>query len=330
MRGVAIEGRCVAVAPGLLGDQNLCFHELAHIVQQRGGSPCSTNEQPQFSSVEDEANAAANAFIRKEKFSILLKTKSDKLFQNDDKKDANKDTEQFLKKLGQLECQYSTLKSYVELLSVSKQSKYNLKRYNKMLEELKSLPREQTDFDKIKIFEHFLAIDNETILQDVTADANGITFEELEGKCDNAPPIESNIWECSEDGILRQLQSNEAVRKSIQAHAPACEDRTRNALREIKTNCPSFAIRTLEMLDDKSLPLVNIHGEHWRNHVSIIFPSNKVFDPLMIGRQHPETFKDAGEWMMYHLDIEYYFPIGVTYNKEFRNYFYNDINVRAY
>ncbi len=78
VRGVAIDGRCVAVAPGLLGDQNLCFHELAHIVQQRGGSPNAANKQSCFSSVEEEANAAAKAFELNQPFSVHLKADRNK------------------------------------------------------------------------------------------------------------------------------------------------------------------------------------------------------------------------------------------------------------
>ena len=90
-RGVAIDGECIEVAPGLLGDLNLCSHELTHIVQQRG--PLKQPSKSKKRSAEGEAKSAAKAVVADQKFSITVSSSESQLFEADDDADTQ-DNEQ--------------------------------------------------------------------------------------------------------------------------------------------------------------------------------------------------------------------------------------------
>lgn len=90
-RGVAIDGECIEVAPGLLGDLNLCAHELTHIVQQRG--PLKQPSKSKKRSAEGEAKSAAKAVVADQKFPITVSSSESQLFEADDDADTQ-DNEQ--------------------------------------------------------------------------------------------------------------------------------------------------------------------------------------------------------------------------------------------
>lgn len=69
-RGVAIEGRCIELSPRLMGDQSLCLHELAHIGQQRGGSPNTEKSLSALEEIEREADSAAKAALEGKSFEL--------------------------------------------------------------------------------------------------------------------------------------------------------------------------------------------------------------------------------------------------------------------
>ena len=79
-RGVAIEGRCIEVAPGLLDDRQLCLHELAHIGQQRGGSPGCDAVMTTAGEAEVQANWVPKAVDAGEQMQVSKVEGFDRLY----------------------------------------------------------------------------------------------------------------------------------------------------------------------------------------------------------------------------------------------------------
>jgi hypothetical protein len=79
-RGVARDGRCVEVAPGLLDDRALCFHELVHIVQQRG--PAHPPKQASSTDPEAEAVSGSRAILANQPFEITVQSSQKELFED--------------------------------------------------------------------------------------------------------------------------------------------------------------------------------------------------------------------------------------------------------
>ena len=80
-RGVAIEGRCIEVAPGLLDDRQLCLHELTHIGQQRGGSPGCDVVMTTVEEAEVQANRVPKAVDAGEQMLVSMVKSFDRLYE---------------------------------------------------------------------------------------------------------------------------------------------------------------------------------------------------------------------------------------------------------